>query len=221
MAGAVEISSVTVDPRWSLAQRIARSKTFSKSARLSNFLLYVSECAVSGREEEINEQQIGIHVFGRTAGYNSNEDSVVRSQARLLRTRLDAYFQNEGSHETLIIQIPKGSYVPRFEPRADSIPAPPENRKTPAVLADTRRKWQLRCVAGAALAMALSAAGLAIRYQLSRTPSSIFWTQVFDRSTLIVPSDTALVLIQGFAHKQVDLKAYLNRSYLLNIKTPC
>ena len=216
-AGAVEIPSVAADPRWSLAQRIACSQTFCKSARLSNFLLYVCECAVSGREDEINEQQIGIHVFGRTAGYNSNEDSIVRSQARLLRTRLDAYFQNEGSHEALAIQIPKGSYVPRFELRTDPIPAPLENRKVSAV-ADTRRKWQLRLIAGAALAVALSAAGLAIRFQLSRTPSSVFWTQVFEgiRPTLIVPSDTALVFIQGFAHKQVDLKAYLSRSYLQN-----
>src|SRR5580658_1207795 len=109
-AGVVEIESLALDSRWSLAKRIASSETFSTSARLPSFLLYVCECALSGREGEINEQQIGVHVFGRAPGYNSNEDSVVRSQARLLRTRLDLYFQTEGREEPLEIRIPKGSY---------------------------------------------------------------------------------------------------------------
>ena len=136
-----EMETFAADPRWRLAKRIAASETFSKSARLPSFLLYVCECALSGREGEINEQQIGVHVFGRAPGYNSNEDSVVRSQARLLRTRLDLYFQNEGRDEPLEIRIPKGSYVPRFEPRELLSPALPEVERKPGQISASRRKF--------------------------------------------------------------------------------
>lgn len=215
-AGVVEMESLMLDSRWSLAKRIASSETFSTSARLPSFLLYVCECALSGREGEINEQQIGVHVFGRAPGYNSNEDSVVRSQARLLRTRLDVYFQQEGRHEPLEIRIPKGSYVPKFEPRTLSTPALPDDKPVQASPIEHRRKWRTPTVAFAALAGILAGTGLWFRLQQPKPPSAIFWTQVFTplRPTAIVPDDTALVLVQIFTHKRVDLKAYLNRTYL-------
>ncbi len=215
-AGVAEIH-VAVDPRWSLAKRIASSETFSKSARLSSFLLYVCECAASGREDEINEQQISVHVFGRTPGYNSNEDSVVRSQARLLRARLDLYFQSEGQQEPIGICIPKGSYVPKFEPRVLPTAVTPEIRITPVVLAHTPSRWPVRAVAVAALVLVLATVAFFIRSR-SMPPSNNFWAQVFDRSrpTIMVADDTALVLVQVLTHKQVDLKTYLSRTYLLD-----
>ncbi len=217
--GVVEVSSLAVDPQWTLARRVASSKTFSSSARLPSFLLYVCKCAVSGCLAEINEQQIGVHVFGRAPGYNSNEDSVVRSQARLLRTRLGAYFQNEGRYESLVIRIPKGSYVPKFEPRTPSVTPPPEEPCLPvAARVGLASEWQVRWAVGAILALVLVAISIGLRYQSPRTPASLFWAQMFDRShpTMVVPDDAALVLIQIFTHKQVDLKTYLSRTYLGN-----
>jgi hypothetical protein len=207
--GVVDIPSLAGDPRWELARRIASSETFAKSARLPSFLLYVCECALSGRESEINEQQIGVHVFGRSPGYNSNEDSVVRSQARLLRTRLEYYFQNEGRQEPLEIHIPKGSYIPKFEPRTISIPETP---------AEPRRKWRIPIIAAASVPVILAITALALHFQTPKPPSSVFWAQFFasHRPTMIVPDDTALVLIQVFTHRNVDLRSYLSRDYLLD-----
>ena len=74
-----------MDPRWELAKRIVSSQQFVKSARLQDFLLYVCRCALENRIDEISEQKIGDRVFERGAGYNPNEDNIVRSQARLLR----------------------------------------------------------------------------------------------------------------------------------------
>ena len=81
-------------------------------------MLYVTECAIREAPEEATEQQIGINVFQRLPGYNSSEDSIVRTHARLLRQKLAAYFAAEGTSEELVIEIPKGHYLPVFRSSA-------------------------------------------------------------------------------------------------------
>ena len=117
----------TAGAREDLIKRVETSRTFEKSQRLRAFFSYVSECALNGEPESATEQQIGIHVFNRTPGYNPSEDSVVRSQARLLRWKLEQYFADEGKNEPLIISVPKGQYLPVFEERsaATSHASPP------------------------------------------------------------------------------------------------
>src|SRR6266481_6332639 len=104
------------DERWELAQRVAESQHLIGSARLRDFLLHVTVCAIRETPEDATEQQIGIRVFQRSPGFNSSEDSIVRSHARLLRLKLSAYFNAEGASEPLIIEIPKGHYLPVFLP---------------------------------------------------------------------------------------------------------
>jgi hypothetical protein len=104
------------DLRWELVQRLIESPYLIGSARLRDFLLHVTACAIRETPEDATEQQIGIQVFHRAPGFNSSEDSIVRSQARLLRQKLAAYFNAEGGSEPLIIEIPKGHYLPVFLP---------------------------------------------------------------------------------------------------------
>src|SRR5258708_13756690 len=111
-----------LDPRWELVQRVAASTGFRKAARVRDFLLYVCERALEQHTDEITEQQVGTHVFGRPADYNPGDDNVVRSQARVLRTKLEQYFAGvEGRAEPIVITIPKGTYVPVFEPRPAAV----------------------------------------------------------------------------------------------------
>jgi hypothetical protein len=105
------------DPRWQLVERIAESRSLGKSPRLADFLRYVCDRQMRGKDAEITEQRIGVKVFGRPEGYNSNEDNIVRNYARTLRKRLADYFRTEGREETLLILIPRGGYVPVFTPR--------------------------------------------------------------------------------------------------------
>lgn len=97
--------------------RVAGSSTFEKSPRLRAFLLHVCRCALDNKPELSTEQQIGIAAYDRPPGYNPNEDNIVRSQARLLRMKLEHHFANEGKDEPIIITIPKGRYMPVFAPR--------------------------------------------------------------------------------------------------------
>jgi hypothetical protein len=96
---------------------VGSSQCFRSSARLREFLLYVCDCALRDAPEEATEQQIGMHIFHRRAGYNSSEDSIVRTHARGLRQKLATYFSEEGLAEETVIEIPKGHYLPVFRPR--------------------------------------------------------------------------------------------------------
>jgi hypothetical protein len=58
-------------------------------------------------------------VYGRQAGCNPNEDNILRSQARLLRMKLEHHFAHEGKHEPMVITIPKGHYLLVFETRTE------------------------------------------------------------------------------------------------------
>ena len=100
-----------------LVRRVASSVTFEKSPRLRAFLIHVCRCAIENRSEEATEQQVGIFVYGRSPSYNPNDDNIVRSQARVLRMKLEHHFANEGKDEPVAITIPKGQYLPVFETR--------------------------------------------------------------------------------------------------------
>ncbi len=122
----VETTPAT-DERWALVNRIAASPHLKSSPRLCEFLFYISKCAIRDAPEDATEQQIGIHLFGRPPGYNSSEDSIVRTHARLLRQKLVLYFSEDGAAEPIILEIPKGHYFPVFHNRdLPNIPPSPE-----------------------------------------------------------------------------------------------
>lgn len=141
------------DERWALVQRVVSSRIFHKSARQREFLLYIAQCLVTNRLDDITEQAIGRHVFGRTAGYEPSEDNIVRVAARQLRIKLREYFDTEGEAETLIVEIPKGGYVPVFHPREAAV----QNVAVPAPVATTSARshiwrWSLGAVLAALVA---------------------------------------------------------------------
>ncbi len=105
--------------REQLVQRVASSGTFERSPRLRAFFLHVCRCALDNKPEAATEQQVGISVYNRPPGYNPNEDNIVRSQARLLRMKLEHHFANEGKDEAVVITIPKGRYLPVFGTRSE------------------------------------------------------------------------------------------------------
>ena len=137
-----------------LLERIIASKEFRRAHRLREFLAYVVDRKLAGASHELTEVLIGQRVFGRASTYNPAEDSIVRTEARNLRQRLDRYFAGEGSDEPIVLEIPKGGYVPVF--RFRTLVSPPEApAATPTPLLRSRRFWLLNgaaaLLAGAAL----------------------------------------------------------------------
>jgi hypothetical protein len=114
-------------PREVLAalDRLRRSQTLSGSEKLIQFLSFVVETTVNGNAAHLKETIIGVSVFGRTPDYDPKTDSVVRSQAWRLRSKLNKYYHAEGAEDSLIIDIPRGGYVPVFA-RRDPLPGTSE-----------------------------------------------------------------------------------------------
>ena len=137
-----------------LVARIVASPEFQRAPRLRAFLEYVVERKLAGAPDDVTEVLIGHRVFGRPASYNPGEDSIVRTEARTLRQRLDRYFAGAGAGEPVLLEIPRGGYLPLFRAREEAPAAvevaPPA---APARLVLSRRQW----IAG----LGASAAGLA------------------------------------------------------------
>jgi tetratricopeptide (TPR) repeat protein len=96
--------------------RIAASPHFSRSLRLARFLRFTVASVLEGRADEIRERTIGVEVYGRPIGYDPRTDTIVRSEAHRLRTRLAAYYAREGSADPLVIEYRRGTYVPELRP---------------------------------------------------------------------------------------------------------
>jgi hypothetical protein len=95
-------------------ERLRNSQTISGSEKLIQFLTFIVETTLNGNATHLKETIIGVSVFGRSPDYDPKADSVVRSQAWRLRSKLNEYYQAEGTEDPLIIDIPLGSYVPVF-----------------------------------------------------------------------------------------------------------
>ena len=79
-----------------LVRRISETPAFRNAPRIRDFLLFVTDRALSGRIEEITEHQIGHRVFHRADDYDTANDNSVRVSARQLRSRIRDYFDAEG-----------------------------------------------------------------------------------------------------------------------------
>lgn len=81
---------------------------------MCRFLRFVVERQLAGRRAELKEYTIGVEVFDRDSRYDPRVDPIVRVEARRLRSKLEAYYHAEGRSDELVIDLPKGSYVPVF-----------------------------------------------------------------------------------------------------------
>ena len=72
---------------------ILESQPFRNSSRSKQFLSYVVQHKLEGREDLLKERTIGMDIFQRQAGYATGDDAVVRVQAGEVRRRLERYYQ--------------------------------------------------------------------------------------------------------------------------------
>jgi serine/threonine-protein kinase len=96
--------------------RILENSGFVKADRLCRFLRFTVEAKLNGEGDQIKEYVLGREVFDRNGDYDPRTDSIVRVEARRLRTRLEEYYSGTGQTETVRIEFPKGSYIPVIHP---------------------------------------------------------------------------------------------------------
>lgn len=87
------------------------------SARGARFLRYVVEKALAGKSAQLKAYTIAVDVFGRGVDFDPAKDAVVRNEATRLRSALALYYAVDGAAENVVIHLPVGGYVPRFDHR--------------------------------------------------------------------------------------------------------
>jgi TolB-like protein/Flp pilus assembly protein TadD len=96
-------------------EQILGSHAFAGSKRTQEFLRLIVRHALHGEIESLRERMIGAELFGRPIGYDTGNDSVVRVRANEVRKKLALYYSDlKEEKPALCIELPSGSYVPRF-----------------------------------------------------------------------------------------------------------
>ena len=93
---------------------ITASRPFKTSPQLTNFLRFVVETALAGRADRLKGYTVAVEALGRGAGFDPQSDPIVRVEAIRLRAALARYYTNGGAGDAVVIELPRGRYVPRF-----------------------------------------------------------------------------------------------------------
>ncbi|MGI9232454.1 MAG: hypothetical protein ACR2RD_02385 [Woeseiaceae bacterium] len=94
--------------------RITASEDFRGKPLMRKLLRYLVTESIEGRSKQIKGYSIGVDVFGQGSGFDPNKGALVRNNALRLRALLKTYYLGEGGKDPLVIEIPKGKYVPAF-----------------------------------------------------------------------------------------------------------
>jgi hypothetical protein len=179
---------------------VCMSPSFRSSSKSCQFIRHIVRHTLDGNVDELKERLIGIELLGREASYDTGSDAGVRVRANDVRKRLAAYYAASLSDLEFTVDIPSGSYVPRFyvsrrlssalpDPELVLAVAPSESRPAlphPAALSLP----QLALPSLVALFLCV----ICIRWQISQEdPFVTFWQTVFQdhHALLYVPPSTS------------------------------
>jgi hypothetical protein len=159
--------------------------SFRGSSRSAAFLRFVVEETLAGRQEMLKERTIGAAVLGKAPGYDTGSDSGVRVRANEVRKRLASHYDVSPAKAGIRIELPPGTYVPRFVPAvapAAQLVAPPAQPRAGKAGPPPMELWQLAAPCLFAVFLAL----IAIRGDVESNDSfSRFWSHALAGRTAI------------------------------------
>jgi len=157
---------------------ILEGSAFHGSGRSRAFLRFVVEETLAGRQEALKERAIGAAVLGKPSDYDTGADATVRVRANEVRKRLAAHYESHPPKGAVRIELPAGSYAPRFSPVGRAAPQPAPQRRPPPMLL-----WQLATPTVIAAFLAL----ISIRGVVETSDAfSLFWNRALAGGTEIV-----------------------------------
>jgi len=95
-------------------QKILACPEFTATEQQRKFLSYVVNETLVGRADSIKGYTVATEVFGRAENFDPSLDPIVSIQANKLRRALERYYLLDGKFDPIVIDIPKGTYVPTF-----------------------------------------------------------------------------------------------------------
>jgi hypothetical protein len=161
-----------------LAQ-ILNSPAFCNSARSKEFLSYVVEQVVAGHVDNLKERSIGVNLFHRPPTYDTGEDPIVRVKAGEVRRRLAEYYAGAAKAPELHIELPVGSYVPKFRWTTQPNPLPLASElevlEPPPTAPKHSGRRRAREIAAALAIAGIAAIFLVRAYYHSPSTLDLFW----------------------------------------------
>lgn len=152
-------------------ERIIASPLFALSKRYPHLLQYVVQESLQGRADAIKERTLGVEVFSRLPDYDTESDHVVRNTACEVRKRLKLYYQQPGSENEIIIQLPVGTYAPTFlRPNASTLDPQLRNGNRTANTLWGLARLRLRAQSGSTWMILALVMGFGIGEITARTP---------------------------------------------------
>jgi hypothetical protein len=223
LAAAAAESSPPVDERWAAVQQVATSVAFQKAHRLRDLLLYLADRTLRHPDVPIREHEIGVDVFGRTPGFDTSQDTLVRVQASQLRKKLQQYFLDHPDEDTVPFDLPKGSYSLVFHPK-DSVSRMSDSAADDVSPGGTRSipKW---VAWGTAALLGVACILLFIQNRELKTNAEFglgplptanrLWQQMFGngRSTYLVLADTNLLFLEDAIQHQLTAQEYQSKNF--------
>src|ERR1700749_939292 len=98
-------------------ERMVGGEPFSRSPQLGAFLRFVVDATLRGNANRIKAYTIGVEVLRRDTRFDPQLDPIVRVEATRLRRAIERYYAGPGAGDPVIIDLPRGSYVPTFRRR--------------------------------------------------------------------------------------------------------
>jgi adenylate cyclase len=92
--------------------RLLASGDFDGTPRSRDFLRFIVEETLDGRQDELTQATVATRVFGRRQDFDATIDPIVRIQAGRLRRSLERYYLLSGTRDPVRIELPRGGYVP-------------------------------------------------------------------------------------------------------------
>lgn len=116
-ASAMSETDFAADKILQQLHRILDSPDFNGTSQQRDFLKYVVSETLAGNSRNIKGYTVATQVFGRTEDFDQAIDPIVSIQANKLRRALERYYLLAGSEDDILIEIPRGTYVPVFAKR--------------------------------------------------------------------------------------------------------
>jgi hypothetical protein len=111
--------------------RILGSAAFRHTLRLTRFLTFVVEETLAGQGDRVKAYTVAVEALGRKTDFDPQSSPIVRVEAGRLRDALARYYAGSGGNDPLLIDVPRGGYVPTFRWRGIQIPTPPTAASRP------------------------------------------------------------------------------------------
>src|SRR5262249_35575429 len=93
-------------------RRLAASRPLARCQHLVELLEFLTSKTLQGEGTNLKEYLIGLEALGKGQQFDPRIDPAVRVAAHRLRTKLRSYYRSEGRQDEIVIELPRGGYIP-------------------------------------------------------------------------------------------------------------